>query len=124
MNKPQLNLQDAFLNQARKDNIGVTIWLNNQRQLRGNVRGFDAFTILLDAAGQPPQLVYKHAISSIVPSRPLQNLILEAMKDSGIHQQNQQPREPSPSTSETGANGSTSSAAPAVVEPAVRDAAV
>jgi host factor-I protein len=86
MNRPQLNLQDTFLNQARKENVSVSIWLNNQRQLRGNVRGFDAFTILLDSPGQPPQLVYKHSISSIVPMRPLQNVVAEAMKDAGLSQ--------------------------------------
>ena len=71
MTKPQLNLQDTFLNQVRKENIGVTIYLLNSVQLRGLVRGFDAFTILLDSSGRPTQLVYKHAVASIVPSRPL-----------------------------------------------------
>ena len=84
MNKPQLNLQDIFLNQARKENIGVTIYLVNSVQLRGNVRGFDAFTILLDTPGKPPQLVYKHSITSIVPMRPIQNLHGEAMREAGL----------------------------------------
>ncbi|MDQ2798873.1 MAG: RNA chaperone Hfq, partial [Armatimonadota bacterium] len=48
MNKPQLNLQDTFLNQVRKENIGVMIYLIGGVQLRGNVRGFDPYTILLD----------------------------------------------------------------------------
>ena len=48
MNKPQLNLQDVFLNQVRKENISVTIYLIGGVQLRGIVRGFDAFTVLLD----------------------------------------------------------------------------
>lgn len=73
MNKPQLNLQDIFLNQVRKENIGVTIYLIGGVQLRGMVRGFDAFTILLDSVGKPTQLVYKHAVTSIVPSRPVSN---------------------------------------------------
>ena len=84
MNKSQLNLQDAFLNQARKENIGVTIYLVNSVQLRGNVRGFDAFTILLDSPGKATQLIYKHAVTSIVPMRPMQNLYAEAMRDAGI----------------------------------------
>ncbi|MEP6757290.1 MAG: RNA chaperone Hfq [Chthonomonadales bacterium] len=71
MNKPQLNLQDIFLNQVRKENIGVTIYLMNSVQLRGMVRGFDAFTILLESVGRPTQLVYKHSIASIVPARPI-----------------------------------------------------
>lgn len=66
-----INLQDMFLNQVRKEGIGVTIYLTNSVQLRGQVRGFDAFTVLLDAPGKPTQLVYKHAVASIVPSRPV-----------------------------------------------------
>ena len=84
MNKPQLNLQDTFLNQVRKENIGVMIYLIGGVQLRGNVRGFDSFTILLDSPGKPTQLVYKHAITSIVPMRPIQNLYNEAMREAGL----------------------------------------
>jgi host factor-I protein len=84
MNKSQLNLQDTFLNQARKENIGVTIYLVNSVQLRGNVRGFDAFTILLDSPGKATQLIYKHSVTSIVPMRPMANLYAEAMRESGL----------------------------------------
>lgn len=66
-----INLQDMFLNQVRKEGIGVTIYLMGGVQLRGQVRGFDAFTVLLDTPGKPTQLVYKHAITSIVPARPI-----------------------------------------------------
>lgn len=66
-----INLQDMFLNQVRKEGISVTIYLTNSVQLRGLVRGFDAFTVLLDAPGKPTQLVYKHAVASIVPSKPI-----------------------------------------------------
>ena len=83
MNKPQINLQDTFLNQVRKENVGVTIYLLGGVQLRGNVRGFDAFTILLDSPGKPTQMVYKHAVTSIVPMRPIQNLYTEAMHAAG-----------------------------------------
>ncbi len=82
MSKTQLNLQDIFLNQVRKENVSVTIYLVNSVQLRGIVRGFDAFTILLDSAGRPTQLVYKHAITSIVPSRPISNFYSEARSES------------------------------------------
>ncbi len=88
MNKNQLNLQDTFLNQARKENIGVTIYLVNSVQLRGNVRGFDSFTILLDSPGKATQLIYKHAVTSIVPMRPMANLYAEAMRESGLTAQN------------------------------------
>src|SRR5665811_356290 len=81
MNKPQLNLQDIFLNQVRKENIGVTIYLIGGVQLRGMVRGFDAFTILLDSVGKPTQLVYKHAVTSIVPSRPVSNFYQESHRE-------------------------------------------
>ena len=89
MNKPQLNLQDTFLNQARKENIGVTIYLVNSIKLQGHVRGFDAFTILLDTPGKPPQLVYKHSVTSIVPMRPIQHLFAEAMREAGMTPQQQ-----------------------------------
>lgn len=71
MNKTQVNLQDTFLNQVRKENIAVTIYLINSVQLRGHVRGFDTFTILLESPGRPTQLVYKSAVTSIVPMRPV-----------------------------------------------------
>jgi host factor-I protein len=64
-----INLQDMFLNQVRKEGVGVTIYLMGGVQLRGQVRGFDAFTVMLDSPGKPTQLVYKHAITSIVPAR-------------------------------------------------------
>ena len=65
-----LNLQDAFLNQARKDRLNVTMFLMNGFQLHGVVRGFDGFTVVLDSDGRQ-QLIYKHAISTVVPPRPI-----------------------------------------------------
>lgn len=85
MNKPQLNLQDVFLNQVRKENISVTIYLIGGVQLRGVVRGFDAFTILLDSVGRPTQLVYKHAVTSIVPSRTVSTFAGEGHRDAHGH---------------------------------------
>ncbi|MCH7944765.1 MAG: RNA chaperone Hfq [Armatimonadetes bacterium] len=64
-----INLQDMFLNQVRKEGIGVTVYLVGGIQLKGLIRGFDAFTLLLDTEGKPTQLVYKHAITSVVPAR-------------------------------------------------------
>lgn len=64
-----INLQDGFLNQLRKENIGVSIYLVNGIQLKGNVKGFDNFTVILEFSGKE-QLVYKHAISTITPIRP------------------------------------------------------
>mgnify|MGYP000134636424 CR=1 FL=1 len=64
------NLQDIFLTQARRDRRGVTLFLINGFQMRGYVTGFDAFTVVLVSDGKQ-QMVYKHAISTVVPERPL-----------------------------------------------------
>lgn len=69
MSKSQINLQDTFLNQLRKENIPVTLYLTSGVQLRGHVKGFDAFTVILEGQGKPPQLVYKHSIVSVAPMR-------------------------------------------------------
>lgn len=68
MNRNQMNLQDMFLNQLRKQNAGVTIFLVSGVQLKGTVSAFDSFTLILDTPGKGHQLIYKHAISSIVPA--------------------------------------------------------
>lgn len=70
MQKTQ-NLQDNFLNQLRKDRSTVTMFLMNGFQLHGIVKGFDGFTVVLDSDGKQ-QLIYKHAISTVVPPRPLE----------------------------------------------------
>ena len=68
MSTKNINLQDSFLNQVRKENISVTIHLMNGFQIKGNVRGFDNFTVVLDVAGKQ-QMVYKHAISTMTSAR-------------------------------------------------------
>ena len=68
MNKAVNNLQAIFLNKARKDKIHVSIFLVNGVQLKGYVKGFDSFTVVLDSEGRQ-QLVYKHAISTISPAK-------------------------------------------------------
>ena len=65
-----INIQDTFLNQIRKENVPVTIYLVNGFQLRGFIRAFDNFTIVIDSEGKQ-QLVYKHAISTFLPQRPV-----------------------------------------------------
>lgn len=64
-----LNLQEMFLNQARKEGIIVKLHLSGGTVVEGYVRGFDAFTILLEPEGKPTQLIYKHAVASIVPEQ-------------------------------------------------------
>ena len=66
-----LNLQDSFLNSTRRDRTPVTVFLVNGFQLRGIVRGFDSFVVVLDSEGKQ-QMIYKHAISTIVPIRPVE----------------------------------------------------
>ena len=68
--KPIINLQENFLNQARKENVPVTIHLMNGFQIKGMIRGFDQFTVVIDSMGRQ-QMVFKHAISTITPARPL-----------------------------------------------------
>ena len=68
--KPIINLQENFLNQARKENVPVTIHLMNGFQIKGMIRGFDQFTVIIDSMGRQ-QMVFKHAISTVTPARPL-----------------------------------------------------
>lgn len=70
MNKPTNNLQDLFLNNARRNKISVIIYLTNGFQLKGYVKGFDNFTVILDSEGKQ-MMIYKHAISTISPAKPI-----------------------------------------------------
>ena len=64
------NLQEAILTECRKDKVPVTLFLMNGFQLRGIVTGFDSFVVVLVTDGKP-QMIYKHAISTIAPMKPL-----------------------------------------------------
>lgn len=68
--KQTVNIQDTFLNKIRKESIPVIIHLVNGFQMRGVVRGFDNFTIVIESEGKQ-QMIYKHAISTFTPSRPV-----------------------------------------------------
>jgi len=70
MNKSTNNLQDLVLNGARKNKLLVTLYLTNGFQLKGNVTGFDNFTVILNCDGKQ-MMIYKHAISTITPSKPI-----------------------------------------------------
>ena len=74
-----INLQENFLNQARKENVPVTIHLVNGFQIKGMIRGFDQFTVVIDSMGRQ-QMVFKHAISTITPARPLGTKAVEGDK--------------------------------------------
>ena len=66
--KKNTNLQDAFLTKARRQGIALTVFLVNGFQMRGTVRGFDPFVVILDSEGKQ-QMLYKHAISTIAPAQ-------------------------------------------------------
>ncbi len=68
--KNSINLQDVFLNQVRRENVPITIYLVNGFQLKGFVKGFDNYTIVLDSEGKQ-QMIYKHAVSTISPTVPV-----------------------------------------------------
>lgn len=65
-----INIQDLYLNQLRKNDIFVTVFLLNGFQLKGVVKSYDNFTVLFESDGKQ-QLIYKHAISTFAPSKPV-----------------------------------------------------
>lgn len=65
-----INLQDVLLNQLRKEKILVTVFLTNGFQLKGTIKGFDNFVVMLESEGKQ-QMIYKHAISTLAPSKPV-----------------------------------------------------
>ena len=64
------NLQEAILQEVRRDRVPVTLFLMNGFQLRGVITGFDNFVVVLLSDGKQ-QMIYKHAISTLAPIRPL-----------------------------------------------------
>ena len=71
MSKNSAELQDIVLNSVRKNRIPVTMHLTNGVPLKGLIRGFDSFVVLLESEGKQ-QMIYKHAISTVTPMRPVQ----------------------------------------------------
>lgn len=69
MKNSVLNLQDLFLNNARKEKIPVTIYLMNGVQVKGYVKGFDSYIILLEGDNRQQNMIYKHAVSTILPAK-------------------------------------------------------
>ncbi len=70
-----VNLQDIFLNLVRKEKTIVVIYLTNGFQIKGTIKGFDSFIVIIETEGKQ-QLIYKHAISTIAPTKNV-NLNLE-----------------------------------------------
>ena len=65
-----INLQDAILREVRREKVPVTLFLMNGFQLRGTITGFDSFVVVLVSDGKQ-QMIYKHAISTLAPMKPL-----------------------------------------------------
>lgn len=78
-NNKAINLQDSFLNHVRKENLAVVIYLVNGFQLRGLVKGFDNFTVIIENEGKQ-QMVYKHAISTISPVNSMQIMMADKIE--------------------------------------------
>lgn len=72
-----VNIQDEFLKKAKNDRIPVIVFLTNKVQLHGNIAGYDRFVIMLEAAGKQ-QMIFKHAITTITPSVPINMKALRA----------------------------------------------
>ncbi len=68
MDKPAQNIQDSFLNNARKDKANITIYLLSGVKLTGRIRSFDKYSVVLETNSQE-QLIFKHAISTVVMAR-------------------------------------------------------
>ena len=71
----RMDLQEQFLDQARRERTGLTVFLMNGFQMRGVVTGYDDFTVVLECEGKQ-ELVYKHAISTMIPIKPAE-LVME-----------------------------------------------
>ena len=69
MSEP-INLQEAILKEVRRDKIPVTLFLMNGFQLRGTITGYDSFVVVLVSDGKQ-QMIYKHAISTLAPMKPI-----------------------------------------------------
>ena len=67
-NKPAQNIQDSFLNTARKDKVPITLYLLSGVKLNGRIRSFDKYSVVLESNNQE-QLIFKHAISTVVMAR-------------------------------------------------------
>jgi len=68
MEKPAQNIQDSFLNNARKDKVALTIYLMSGVKLSGRIKSFDKYSLVLETNNQE-QLIFKHAISTVVTQR-------------------------------------------------------
>ncbi len=75
------SIQDVFLNRVRKDGISVTVHLVNGFQIKGRVRAFDSFVILLETEAKQQMVLYKHAVSSLTPAERISFGVAEQMNE-------------------------------------------
>ena len=95
-NKPAQNIQDSFLNTARKDKSVITIYLLSGVKLSGRIRSFDKYSVVLETNNQE-QLIFKHAISTVVTTRAVQHV--------ASHASNHQSTSPAPAALAATASG-------------------
>ncbi|UCH34184.1 MAG: RNA chaperone Hfq [Armatimonadota bacterium] len=91
MPRSAVNLQDFFLNFLRRRELEVVVTLVTGAEVRGVVKGFDNFTVVIEAEGMP-HLVYKHAIAAMRPVEPIPDICGQALR----HRQEQQGGEGEP----------------------------
>ena len=72
-----INLQEAILSEVRRERIPVTLFLMNGFQLRGTITGYDSFVVVLVTDGKQ-QMIYKHAISTLAPMKPVKAAVITA----------------------------------------------
>jgi host factor-I protein len=82
MEKPAQNIQDSFLNNARKDKIVLTIYLMSGVKLSGRIKSFDKYSVVLETSNQE-QLIFKHAISTVVTQKPAHSYGSQAAAQGG-----------------------------------------
>ena len=85
MEKPAQNIQDSFLNNARKDKIVLTIYLMSGVKLSGRIKSFDKYSLVLETSNQE-QLIFKHAISTVVTQKTAHAYASNAQAATGTHQ--------------------------------------
>ena len=83
MDKTAQNIQEAFLNNARREKIFLTIYLMSGVKLSGRIRSFDKYSVILETNNQE-QLIFKHAISTVVVARPMHNAMGAAQSHSTV----------------------------------------
>jgi host factor-I protein len=95
MEKPAQNIQEAFLNNARKDKTFLTIYLMSGVKLSGRIKSFDKYSLILESNSQE-QLIFKHAISTVVISKPSHAFAAAAVPGAAANPQPVSPETPEP----------------------------